>query len=629
MSVVYPLGASNASFHMAHDRKNTSISSSDDNSEGKPVTSSPNSGPQTVRVHLGDEYERNRGVARVEALHRHLNRTWKWILYISIGALSYVYSLDTDTTPNYLPLATSEFGKHSFIGTIGTADGIITAVGKPCIAKIADLWSRPVAYSVVLVFYIIGYILVASARTVYAVAGGMIMYTVGHTGLFLVTDIVVSDISPLDWRGFAAGLTSAPVILNAFISAEIVSSVEAGPGWRWGYGMFAIIIPAIMAPAIITLFAAERRAEKKGEFASDSSSDEPKSSRSSLHLLKEFTVQMDIVGLILVGLIFGLILFPISLAKTVHGGWSNASMIAMIVVGVACIPIFIIWERYFASHAIMSKRLMTNRAFLAAVGIHFFHQFADPLWNLYLSSYIWVVKDWDTRSWVYFNNSMNVTTSVFNLFGGLILKYTHRYKYLQVCGLGIRLIGIGLLISPHAGGAVVATVPLVWSQILIGIGGAFSVVGSRVGAQASVSHDDLASLTALLSVWTSLGGSVGNAVATAIWTANMPSNLDKYLPGVPEPTINKLYGSIKSARNAAPAVRQGVIQAYGATTRPMFIISLGLSCICFILAFFMPNYYLGKTQNAVDGKDLAGQAMSNAPTGEAGRRNREKRNEQL
>ncbi|CCO33909.1 Siderophore iron transporter 3 [Rhizoctonia solani AG-1 IB] len=163
---------------MAPERKDTSTSSSDDKSEDKPVVSSPVSDPQTVRIHLGDEYERNPGVARVEALHRHLNRTWKWILYISIGALSYIYSLDTDTTPSYLPLATSEFGKHSFIGTIGTADGIITAVGKPCIAKIADLWSRPVAYSVVLVFYIIGYILVASARTVYAVAGGMIMYTV-------------------------------------------------------------------------------------------------------------------------------------------------------------------------------------------------------------------------------------------------------------------------------------------------------------------------------------------------------------------------------------------------------------------------------------------------------------------
>jgi hypothetical protein len=62
------------------------------------------------------------------------------------------------------------------------------------------------------------------------------------------------------------------------------------------------------------------------------------------------------------------------------------------------------------------------------------------------------------------------------------------------------------------------TVPQVWTQILIGIGGAFSVVGSRVGSQASVPHEDLASVIALLSLWSSLGTSVGSATATAIWT---------------------------------------------------------------------------------------------------------------
>ncbi|KAG8776062.1 hypothetical protein FRC12_001117 [Ceratobasidium sp. 428] len=161
------------------------------------------------------------------------------MLYLSIAALAYVYSLDQNTTSNYLPYATSSFGKHSFIGTIGTAEGIITAVGKPCIAKIADLASRPFAYIVVLVFYVIGYILVACAQTVYSVAGGMVLYTVGHTGLDLITDIIIADITPLKWRGFATALPSAPFILNAFISAEIVNSVvsDGGIGWRWGYGM--------------------------------------------------------------------------------------------------------------------------------------------------------------------------------------------------------------------------------------------------------------------------------------------------------------------------------------------------------------------------------------------------------
>ncbi len=64
----------------------------------------------------------------------------------------------------------------------------------------------------------------------------------------------------------------------------------------------------------------------------------------------------------------------------------------------------------------------------------------------------------------------------------------------------------------------VRDVALVWTQLLIAIGGAFSVVGSRVASQASVPHADLAQVISLISLWTSLGGSVGYAIAAAVWT---------------------------------------------------------------------------------------------------------------
>lgn len=50
------------------------------------------------------------------------------------------------------------------------------------------------------------------------------------------------------------------------------------------------------------------------------------------------------------------------------------------------------------------------------------------------------------------------------------------------------------------------------------LGGAFSVVGSRVASQASVPHQDMAQVIALLSLWTSLGGSLGTSIAAAVWT---------------------------------------------------------------------------------------------------------------
>lgn len=96
---------------------------------------------------------------------------------------------------------------------------------------------------------------------------------------------------------------------------------------------FAIIVPAVMTPAIITLFAADRRAKKNGELAFGASLNErrrlekangPVEARKPfLVQAKEIAIKMDLIGLVLIGFTFGLILFPISLAKTVRGGWSN------------------------------------------------------------------------------------------------------------------------------------------------------------------------------------------------------------------------------------------------------------------------------------------------------------------
>lgn len=37
-----------------------------------------------------------------------------------------------------------------------------------------------------------------------------------------------------------------------------------GAGWRWGYGMFAILVPAALAPLIGTLVWAEWAARRRG-----------------------------------------------------------------------------------------------------------------------------------------------------------------------------------------------------------------------------------------------------------------------------------------------------------------------------------------------------------------------------
>jgi len=56
----------------------------------------------------------------------------------------------------------------------------------------------------------------------------------GYTGLQLLTQIIIADMTTLKWRGLVSGLMSMPFIINAFVGSNIAANVLVGAGWRWG-----------------------------------------------------------------------------------------------------------------------------------------------------------------------------------------------------------------------------------------------------------------------------------------------------------------------------------------------------------------------------------------------------------
>lgn len=213
--------------------------------------------------------------------------------------------------------------------------------------------------------------------------------------------------------------------------------------------------------------------------------------------------------------------------------------------------------------------------------------------------WVFVIKPWSTSTWAYFTNTETVCLTLFGILAGLLQRATHRYKAIQLFGLTVRIIGMGLTFwatGKHANNAALA-----FTQILIGLGGACSVVGTRVASQASVPHQDLGMVTANLALWTKLGGSIGSAISSAIYTGRYAKNLEAQ--GLP-PEIVKAASKSYLKAHAIPwgsENRIKVMAAFDKTMKPMFIAALVLSFVPLLCGLWMPNYYLGKTQNAVDG----------------------------
>lgn len=186
-------------------------------------------------------------------------------MWASIYLISYVYSLAGATTLTYLQIATSAYGQHALLGTITIVNAVVSAAGQPFVAKLLDLGSRPAGYACGIVFYVLGFIVVGSSKSVETVAGGQVLTTVGTTFINLAQAVIVSDLSSLRNRALLQSCLSIPWIINAFVAGFITEGIAAytTDGWRWGFGMFCIILPVVAAPAIAVLLWGDRRAKRR------------------------------------------------------------------------------------------------------------------------------------------------------------------------------------------------------------------------------------------------------------------------------------------------------------------------------------------------------------------------------
>ncbi|KAF2158825.1 hypothetical protein M409DRAFT_61330 [Zasmidium cellare ATCC 36951] len=547
------------------------------------------------------------GVTKVEAFNKMLKESKSgtvllWVLGISLILTMFAYSLDQGTTYIFNAIAASAYESHAQLGAITTANQVVRSVAKPFLAKIADITSRPTTYVIVLIFYAVGFTVAASTHTLTGYIVGSSFTAFGKSGLDFLGDLIVADLTSMQWRGFFGSLLSLPFIVTVFIDG-FISDGFLPDNWRWGLGMFAIMTPILLIPAIVTLYFMEHKAKKLGmvsaggsKFARTSQL-EKQPATSWLKMAGKAVIDVDLMGLLLLSFGFALILLPINLYGQAKGGFDNPSMIAMIVIGFVLIVAFALYEYFIAPTPLASRNIFMNRAFIAALGIECSTQLASSVHSLYFASYILVIQNWS----IYVTNLFtNITTLLLCILGpvtGLILAKTHRYKSLTLAGAVLKLIGYAMQL--HGDRSTQSTAILVISQIILGFG-AFSVVGGRVASQVSVPHEDLSQVIAQLSLWSSLSSSIGGTIGAVVWENEMLPNMRDECPSsTSAATLRKIYGSIKSLRDYPfdSTIRQCGITAYTQTNGTLFIITCCIAILSIVFCFLLPDYYLGTRHN--------------------------------
>ncbi|KAL8279884.1 hypothetical protein RQP46_007734 [Phenoliferia psychrophenolica] len=546
--------------------------------------------------------DKSRGVIQMEILASRLDTKYRILLYGAFALLAFTMTLDQYTARAYLTTATStSFNAHSTLATISVIKALFQSVSQPPIAKLSDYAGRVNAYVLCVFFYALGYVIEASATNIYAYAIGNAIYIIGITGLFLLQNIIIADISSLRNRLFWSIFPSIPGTIWAWVSGNVVTGILATSSWRWGIGMFCILTPALATPIILTLVVGTRAHKVKPEAENGEKSD-PVVPVVVTRSFKEKAIhifwQLDVIGLVLLVGGIGLVLVTVTIANGKVSRWSDAHSIAMLVIGALGSVAFVLWEKFGARHPLLPFALLTNRTVIACIPTHPLASSASQLLTTRTLEVL-VAANQSTTSALRITSQPSFVGTLTAVVAGVVTRYTRRLKPLIIFGFCVEILAIGLMIRYRTSTNSQAELAIV--QVIRGFG--VGCIGFPVQAaiQTEAKHEHVAAITASYLLIYYLSGGIGSAIGGGIWTNLVPQKLDAYMGNstLAASAYGNPLGFIVKYKVGTPE-RAAVARAHDETQRIIVIVGLCVAVCGLIASLFIRNVRLPETQSLED-----------------------------
>ncbi|XPS72134.1 hypothetical protein M3J09_004304 [Ascochyta lentis] len=421
--------------------------------------------------------------------------------------------------------------------------------------------------------------MMAACKNVETYAAAQVFSSTGSQAVSYILTVFIADTSSLKNRALMLSFATSPYIITTWIGGPVAQSVLHGPGWRWGFGIFTIIIPVVVVPLAALVLYNDRKAKKMGLI------DETKFKWSAANV-KKFCVDIDLIGIFILTAGMALFLLPFSLWSYQGEQWKSPMIICMIVFGFILLIAFPIWEKFFAPVTFIPYELLLDRTVFLAGCMFIFVFFNNAVWGSYFSSMLQVVWNLSVTEASYVTQVYRVVSCGWCFFFlGPLIRYTGRFKWtIAYFALPLDILALGLMIHFRQPGTSVGYI--VMTQIFTAVAGGTIVIGGELAMMAPSDHQHLAVVIAVLNLFCSVGTAVGSTVSAAIWTGTFYENLVKHVPeGV---NARDIYASLPkqlSYKWGSPE-RLGIARAYGDSQRLMLITSICMLSMALICAVF-------------------------------------------
>lgn len=363
---------------------------------------------------------------------------------------------------------------------------------------------------------------------------------------------------------------TSPFIFTTWAGGPISEAALAGPGWRWGLGIWAIVTPVVVLPLCGIFFWNQHKARKMGLLESDWSVRDV-----SLGSIWRYCVDVDLGGIFILAAGMTLFLLPMNIYSKQDDGWRSSMIISMIIIGGLLIVAFVFYERYLAPVTFIPYHLLVDRSVLFGGLMFTFLFFNSAVWGSYFSSMLLVVWNQGVEKTTYIVNIYRTGSCFFAIVIGLFIRLTGRFKPFALYFLmPLMMLGVGLMIQFRQPDQSIGYV--VMTQIFVAFAGGPLVICGEMAMMAPVDHQHIAVIIAILDLFGSVGTALGSTVSAAIWTGTFKKAIERRVPDTVN--VDLVYNNLYSQLAFTPGSKErlGIARAYGDAQRIMLITSLSV-----------------------------------------------------
>lgn len=488
-----------------------------------------------------------------------------WAIIFTCAIIGLLSALENTVVTTALPQIAAELNLQANYTWVTNAFFLTGAAIQPLFGQLANLYGRRWITMIIVAFFTLGSGIAGGATSGNMLIAGRAVQGVGAGGIYIIIDIIVSDLVPLRERGnyMAVILTiyTIGMSLGPWLGGEIVARTT----WRW---VFWICLPVGGVSMLMIFFFLHVKHDR---------------SQSPLRKL----MRVDYTGnLILIGSTVA-ILYALTYGGTTYP-WSSGRVIAPLIIGLAGFVLFM-WYETKVSEPVVPPELFKSRTAVIIFVATFFNSLLLYWVLFFLPLYFQAVLGKSgARAGV-----LILPAVLFGIPGAivavLLLTKYGKYKPIHLIGFAISVLGLGLfsLLDEKSSLAVV-----VIFQAVSATGGGFVLNTLLPAVQAQLPENQQAAVTASWSFMRSLGSIWGVAVPAAIFNNRFSALLNQH---VTDPQVRSLFDHGNRAYENGYAAyiqafpepsRSQIISTYSGALKLMWQISIAFGGINFLIVIF-------------------------------------------